>query len=257
MRNIETGETGRINDILPDDFKERKEFYKRSLDLFFLMIKKEPKNPPAWGHIGLLLYELGRFDESLKYFAKINDVEPKNAVALDARGFIEMERGNFGAAVTHFERVMELSPKRSDVAADLALCLYHVGRYDDLKLLLKDSVGKMMGVKEFFLLGKTADAQREEPSGHYKKSLDLYSPPVGPVREAQYACLNAMKGVALSKIGEDANDNDKRTAAFMEAARRASLTDPDRMILSAFDLTFKARGDFIREIKDFLSGTER
>jgi tetratricopeptide (TPR) repeat protein len=253
MRTINTERT---DDIQPDEFEERKAFYRRSLDLFLLMIEAQPENPPAWGHIGLLLYELGRFDESLDYFARINDVEPKNAVALDARGFIEMERGNFAAAVPHFEAVVELSPKRSDVASDLALCLYHVKRYNDLKLLLEKSVGKTMGVREYFLLGKTADAQGEESSGFYKKALDLYRPPDGPVREAQYASFNAMRGVALSNIGGGANDGDKRTSAFMEAARRAGLTDPDRMILSAFDLTFKARGEFIREIKERLSKME-
>ena len=251
---MRTTETGRIYGDLPDEFFERKEFYRRSLDLFLLMIEAEPENPPAWGHIGLLLYELGRLDESLEYFAKINDLEPNNAVALDARGFIEMERGNFESAVPHFERVVELSPKRHDVASDLALCLYHVGRYDDLKLLLEKSVGKIMGVREFFLLGKTADALCEESSAHYKKCIDLYTPPVGPVREAQYACVNAMRGVAHSIINDAENGDVKK--AFMEAARRASLTDPDRMILSAFDLTFKARGEFIKEIKDHISRSD-
>ncbi|GEM_PF-2284940 len=251
---MRTTETGRINDILPDEFVERKGFYKRSLDLFLLMIEAEPENPPAWGHIGLLLYELGRFEESLQYFAKINEAESNNAVALDARGFIEMERGNFESAVPHFKRVVELSPKRHDVASDLALCLYHAGRYDDLKSLLEESVGKTMGVKEYFLMGKSADALGEESSGHYKKCLDLYTAPVGPVREAQYASLNAMRGVALSMIGGAGKDeNEEIKAALMEAARRASLTDPDRMILSAFNLTFKVRGEFIREIKDYIS----
>ena len=251
---MRTTETGRINDTMPDEFFERKEFYRRSLNLFFLMIEAEPENPPAWGHIGLLLYELGRFDESLGYFAKINEAEPNNAVALDARGFIEMERGNFESAVPHFERVMELSPKRHDIASDLSLCLYHVKRYDDLKSLLYKSVGKKMGVKDFFLLGKTADTLGEESSGHYRKCLDLYTAPVGPVREAQYASLNAMRGVALSMIGGAGKDeNEEVKAAFTEAARRASLADPDRMILSAFDLTFKVRGEFIREIKDYIS----
>ncbi|MBN1572450.1 MAG: tetratricopeptide repeat protein [Deltaproteobacteria bacterium] len=246
-------ETGRISDVLPDEFMERKEFYKRSLDLFLLMIEAQPVNPPAWGHIGLLLYELGRFDKSLGYFAMINEVEPNNAVALDARGFIEMERGNFKSAVSHFERVVEISPKRHDVASDLALCLYHVGRYDDLRSLLDASVGKMMGVKEYFLLGKSADALGEESSAHYKKCIDLYTAPAGPVREAQYACLNAMRGAALSMTGDGKDKSGEVKKAFMEAARRAGLTDPDRMILSAFDLTFKARGKFIREIKDHIS----
>lgn len=250
-------EIGSIDDAMPDEFAERKEFYRRSLDLFLLMIEAQPENPPAWGHIGLLLYELGRLDESLGYFAKINEVQPDNAVAMDARGFIEMERGGFESAVPHFERVLELSPKRHDVASDLALCLYHVGRYDHLRSLLEKSVGKMMGVKEYFLLAKTDDALGGESSAHYKKCIDLYTPPAGPVREAQYASLNAMKGVALSIINDAGKDeNGEVNKAFMEAARRASLTDPDRMILSAFDLRFKARGEFIREIKDYISGLD-
>ena len=251
MRNSES--VG-VNGNFPDEHEERKKFYKHSLDLFLLMIKQEPKNPPAWGHIGLLLYELGRFDESLEYFAKINDIEPDNAVALDARGFVEMERGNFAAAAAHFERVIQLSPKRHDVASDLALCLYHLERFDDLKAILGESVGKKMGLKEYYLLGKTADAQGEESADHYKKSLELYQPPSGPVREAQYATLNAMRGVVYSLLNDEPPHQDTKLLLehFMEAARRANHTDPDRMILSAFDLTFKTRGDFIKEIKDFV-----
>ncbi len=248
-----------VNGNFPDEYEERKKFYKNSLDLFLLMIKQEPKNPPAWGHIGLLLYELGRFDESLEYFAKINDTEPDNAVALDARGFVEMERGDFAAAASHFKKVIQLSPKRSDVASDLALCLYHLKRFDDLKAILEKSVGKKMGVKEHYLLGKTADAEGEESADHYRRSLELYQPPSGPVREAQYATLNAMRGVAYSLLKDKPPQESKipigaidTMGAFLEATRRASFTDPDRMILSAFDLTFKTRGDFIKEIKDYI-----
>ena len=116
---------------VPDliEVAERKEFYRRSLDLFLMMIKKEPVNVPAWGHCGLLLYELGRFDESLAYFRTIIDHEPDNAVAWDARGFILMERADFPSAAEAFGKVLELSPKRTDVAADMALCLFHTGRY--------------------------------------------------------------------------------------------------------------------------------
>jgi tetratricopeptide (TPR) repeat protein len=243
-----------VNGNFPDEHEERKKFYKNSLDLFLLMIKQEPKNPPAWGHIGLLLYELGRFDESLEYFAKINDIEPDNAVALDARGFVEMERGDFAAAASHFEKVIQLSPKRHDVAADLALCLYHLKRFDDLKAILEKSVGKKMGVKEHYLLGKTADAEGEESADHYRRSLELYQSPSGPVREAQYATLNAMRGVAYSLLNDEPPHQDTKLLMdpLVEATRRANLTDPDRMILSAFDLTFKTRGDFIKEIKDYI-----
>jgi len=123
-----------------------------------MMIKKEPINVPAWGHCGLLLYELGKFDESLAYFRKIIDHEPDNTVAWDAQGFILMEQADFESAAEAFGKVLELSPRRTDVAADLALCHFHTGRYDDARRTLVDRVAKSMGTREHYLMARIADS---------------------------------------------------------------------------------------------------
>ncbi len=233
-----------------DEVFERKKFYQKSLDLFLLMIKKEPKNPPAWGHIGLLLYELGRHNESLKYFAMITDDDPKNAVSWDAQGFINMEIGNFKKAAACFKKVIEIDPKRSDVASDLALCLYHEGELDDAERLLSDCVKKRTGTKEYFILGRIDEQRGSDPSENFKRSIESYQAPEGPAREAIYASLNQMRGIIFSKLNDNTNTKD----AFIEAGERASMTDPDRMILSGFDLTYKVRADFIFEVKGLFAG---
>ena len=236
-----------------DEVARRKEFYKRSLDYFLLMIKKEPVNVPAWGHIGLLLYELGRFEEGLAYFQRIIDHEPENAVAWDAVGFIRMERGDFAEAAAAFARVLGLSPKRTDVAADRALCLFKTGDYAAARDTLTAGAGRLMGTKEHYLMGRIAEHQGDDPFPHFGRALDAYRPPEGPVREGVFATLNAMRGVILSRLGRDG----EARGVLVEACDRASLTDPDRMILSAVDLTFMARGAFVREIKGLLGGIAR
>ena len=233
-----------------DEVIERKKFYQKSLDLFLLMIKKEPKNPPAWGHIGLLLYELGRFDESLKYFAMITDDDPKNTISWDAQGFINMETGDFNKATACFKKVIDIDPKRLDVASDLALCLYHIGELEDAKRLLSDYVKKRAGTKEYFILGRIDEKIERDGTENFKKSIEAYEPPEGPVREAIYASLNEMRGIIFSKLG----DHENAKAAFSEAGERASMTDPDRMILSGHDLTYKVRADFIAEVKMLFAG---
>jgi tetratricopeptide (TPR) repeat protein len=236
-----------------DEAALRKEFYRRSLDYFLLMIKKEPANVPAWGHCGLLLYELGEFDEAVAYFKKIIETERDNAVAWDAVGFVGMERGDFAGATAAFERVIELSPKRADVAADLALCLFNTGEYAAAREVLTGRVGKLMGTKEHYLMGRIAENEGLDPSAHFGRALDSYRPPEGPVREGVFATLNAIRGVILSRLGK----NDEAREALVEAGGRASLTDPDRMILSAVDLTFKVRGAFIEEIKGLAAALPR
>jgi tetratricopeptide (TPR) repeat protein len=228
-----------------DEAALRKEFYRRSLDYFLLMIKKEPANIPAWGHCGLLLYELGEFDEALSYFRKIIESEPDNAVAWDAVGFVSMERGDFGGAAAAFGRVIGLSPKRADVAADLALCFFKGEEYAAAREVLTGRVGKLMGTKEFYLMGRIAEHEGDDPSEHFTKALTSYRPPEGPVREGVFATLNAIRGVILSRLKRDG----EARRALVEAGSRASLTDPDRMILSAVDLTFKVRGAFIEEVR--------
>jgi tetratricopeptide (TPR) repeat protein len=233
-----------------DEVIERKKFYQKSLDLFLLMIEKEPKNPPAWGHIGLLLYELGRFDESLKYFAMITDDDPKNTISWDAQGFINMETGDFVKAAACFKRVIEIDTKRVDVASDLSLCLYHVGELDDAERILCDYLKKRSGTKEYFILGRIDEKRGGDGIENFKKSIDSYNCPDGPVREAIYASLNQIMGIIFSKLG----DNKNAKAALTEAGERASLTDPDRMILSGLDLTYKVRADFIAEVKGLFTG---
>lgn len=214
------------------------------------MIAKEPVNVPAWGHCGLLLYELGRFDESLAYFQTIIDHEPQNGVAWDALGFIRMERGDFPGAVEAFGRVLELFPKRTDVAGDLALCLFHVRRHADAVEVLTGRVGKLMGTREHFLMGILAEATGREGRPHFERALSTYRRPDGPVREGVFATLAAIRGVIHSRMEK----TDEARAALMEAGDRATLTDPDRMILSAVELTFKVRRAFIREVKVLLEG---
>jgi tetratricopeptide (TPR) repeat protein len=235
----------------PDEVVRRKEFYRRSLELFLIMIEKEPANVPAWGHCGLLLYELGRFDESLDYFRMIIDHEPENGVAWDASGFIRMERGDFAGAAEAFGRVLALSPKRTDVAADLALCLFHAGRHEEAVEVLTGRVGKLMGTKEHYLMGAIDRAAGRDPGPHFERALETYRRPEGPVREGIFATQAAMRGVIYSRRGEAEQARD----VLIEAGDRASLTDPDRMILSAVDLTFKVRGAFIREVKGLLQDT--
>jgi len=235
---------------VPDliEVAERKEFYRRSLDLFLMMIKKEPINVPAWGHCGLLLYELGRFDESLAYFRTIIDHEPDNAVAWDAQGFILMERADFRPAAEAFGKVLELSPKRADVAADMALCLFHTGRYAEAQQALADRVGKAMGTKEHYLMGRIVDKTGNDPAPHFERALAAYRNPEGPVREGVYATLAAIRGVIRTRTW----NTDRAREALIEAGNRASLTDPDRMILSPVELTFKVRGAFMREVKGLM-----
>ncbi len=237
----------------PDEVGQRKEFYRRSLDLFLLMIRKDPVNVPAWGHCGLLLYELGRFDESLGYFQTIVDHEPDNGVAWDALGFIRMERGDFRGTAEAFGRVIELSPKRADVAADLALCLYREGKHEDAARVLSERVGKLMGIREHYLMGRIAEARREPPDQHFERALASYRVPDGAVREGICATQAAIRGVILMRAGK----GDEARAALAEAGERASLTDPDRMILSAADLTFKARREFIDEVKLLLGNEQK
>jgi hypothetical protein len=232
----------------PDEVARRKEFYRRSLELFLIMIEKEPVNVPAWGHCGLLLYELGRFDESLDYFRMIIDHEPENGVAWDASGFIRMERGDFAGAADAFGRVLTLFPKRADVAADLALCLFHAGRHAEAAEVLTGRVGKLMGTREHYLMGVIEREAGRDPDPHFERALETYRRPEGPVREGIFATQAAMRGVIYTRMGKSGEARD----VLIEAGDRASLTDPDRMILSAVDLTFKVRGAFIREVRGLL-----
>jgi tetratricopeptide (TPR) repeat protein len=224
-----------------DEHTHRTAFFQRSLDYFMKMLEHEPENPPAWGHAGLLLYELGRTDESIAYFNKIIARDPDNAVAHDAVGFIEMERGRCAEAARHFEAALSRKPDRIDIAFDLALCLMNTHRVDESLGLIESIPEGDRDVRAWFLLGKAEGAKGRDPLPPYRRGLSVYQAPDGPVREAVYAAKCQMRGIMHQALGEW----NLAVDAFLEAGMRAARTDPNRMILSGDTLEYLARKDFI------------
>jgi len=225
----------------PDEHAHRTAFFQRSLDYFMKMLEHAPENPPAWGHAGLLLYELGRLDESIAYFNKIIDTDPDNPVAHDAVGFIEMERGRFSDAARHFETALSRKPERIDIASDLALCLMHTNKPEDAEHWVDSIPESERDIRAWFLLGKARTATGGDPAPLYRRGLSVYQAPDGPVREAVYAAKCQIRGIIHDFLGDDVPARE----AFLEAGMRAARTDPNRMILSGDTLEYLVRSDFI------------
>lgn len=224
-----------------DEHARRMAFFRRSLDYFMKMLEHEPENPPAWGHAGLLLYELERTDESIAYFNKILTRDPDNPVAHDAVGFIEMERGRHAEAARHFEAALSKNRERIDIAFDLALCLMNTHRPEESLHLIESIPEEDRDIRAWFLLGKVESGLGRDPLPPYRRGLSIYQSPEGPVRESVYAAKCQMRGIMYRALGETHRGNE----AFWEAGMRAARTDPNRMILSGDSLEYLVRSDFI------------
>lgn len=86
---------------------------------------------------GLILPKaaLGRWDEVIELYNKILEIHPNNTVALFRQGMIYYERKNYDKALPLFKKVVDLYPFDYDGLLMLAWTSYFTGNYNQAKVL--------------------------------------------------------------------------------------------------------------------------
>ena len=95
--------------------------YHLSVALLKRVVKRTPKNPEAWHHLGFAFEQLNRRNEALDCYSKAIRLAPRWAEAWNNRGGIHLKLKKTIEAVHDFEQAVGLSPESPLFWINLAL----------------------------------------------------------------------------------------------------------------------------------------
>jgi tetratricopeptide (TPR) repeat protein len=126
----------------------------KAIEEFKVLIALDP-SAPSFAALGLSYRELGRFDESRKYFQQGLKLDPRNASCLFNLGYIEKRQGNQAAAERLFQQTLKSNPSFSEALLELANLRISDKKFEEAAILLKRYV----------------KVGRDPASGYYKLAM--------------------------------------------------------------------------------------
>ena len=158
-------------------------------------IELEPNNWAASMAMGRYLFDVGRVDESIGYFERINELMPESNAAANSLGAAYSLLGRFEEAATAWEKALLGQPMAS-VYANLGSSYFFLGRYDDAVTIYKKALN--LAPESFENWGNLGDAYRasvvhpELANAAYKRAIELAK---------QHLEINPSDAVAIASLG--------------------------------------------------------
>ncbi len=90
----------------------------------------DPRRADAWGNRGLVLADMGRYEEALVSLNRSLALDPIQPRILDRRGAVYGELGRYNRALRDLDRAIRLDPKLANAYRNRAAVLNRVGRPD-------------------------------------------------------------------------------------------------------------------------------
>ena len=101
-------------DILTEGYKAfEKGKYDEAIELFDLVLEKEPDCSDAWLYKGYSLSMEGKHKESLQCFEMVLNINPHDIEGLYGKGFSLFKQEYYKEAIIYFEKVLEIRPDYS------------------------------------------------------------------------------------------------------------------------------------------------
>jgi len=119
-----------------------------------------------------LLFDIKRFDESMKLFDEILAVEPANGRALAFKGFILLERGRYEDAAICFEQAVKILSGREKSEALIGMAGVYVGKND---LVAAEKLLEGIGRTDTFPAAGIALTMFRAYSGDFRKAVEICS----------------------------------------------------------------------------------
>lgn len=104
------------------DMQAAASLYQRGLEL-------EPNNITTIGDTATLLYQLGRFDESIALHEFANLHDPVHPVGIANNGYVLTDAGRYEEAIKSYRKTIALSPDYWEIQYALGLALLGAGQY--------------------------------------------------------------------------------------------------------------------------------
>ncbi len=91
------------------------------------LLKQHPDHLDGLNLLGALLYQQGRYDESLQCFERVQALQPDSADALNSVGIVLRAQGNITAAIACYRRALTCSSPHPEIYSNLGNALREAG----------------------------------------------------------------------------------------------------------------------------------
>ena len=255
------------------DWQDAADHYRQALE-------ELPDDPKALVSLGLALYELGLYDQSLQYYSQAVELSPEDPLGFEKTSQLYELLGQNEDVITPALRASELYLKEGNIAKAVE-CLVRVNRVDVENLpahsrlaLIYERIGrKQQAVTEFLIVASLMQHQGELENAKQAAEHALSIQPTS--REAAEALSLIENGVSLPKpipSREETFRVERESIPLTEsvASREDEVSDLDpvaeahkKALLALANLVFEQeagnrkndRVEFAREMQGIADGT--
>jgi len=89
------------------------------------IVKKDPKNLPAWVEIGNLYFDSGQPKEAIEAYSQYLTIKPDNPDVRTDFGIMYRSLGDFDRAIAEFRKAAESDPKHAHSRYNIGIVLLH------------------------------------------------------------------------------------------------------------------------------------
>jgi len=89
------------------------------------IVKKDPKNLPAWVELGNLYFDSGQPKEAIEAYRQYLAVKPDNSDVRTDMGIMYRTLGNFDRAIEEFKKAAQSDPKHANSRYNIGIVLLH------------------------------------------------------------------------------------------------------------------------------------
>ena len=161
---------------------------------FQAAIKYAPSFPPPYGHLGLVLDDLGKKDEAMKFFIMNLRLDPADAQIWYRLGKIYFRKGFYPEAERCFREAYHRWPGNTEVNNILALSLAGQGRYEDAIQIYRhelQSRSDQAGLWNNMAMLQLKIGKNQEAAKNFQKAIHL---------QPDYANAHFYLAVALTRL---------------------------------------------------------
>jgi tetratricopeptide (TPR) repeat protein len=154
-------------------------------------------------NLGIAFYKAGMLDESVREFRRVLELRATDVAARFYLGLVHVRQGKYADAVTDYQEVASSRSAKASVFHNLALALEQLGRFDEARRALDESIRRGGGQDPRVLMAlgvlHLRAGNTSEADAALMEARPLFSPKAPGAVWFHYAALAAALGGHLDK----------------------------------------------------------
>ncbi len=187
-------------------------------------IELQPKNWATLMAMGRYLFNVGRVDESIAYFQRVDDLLPESRVASNNLGAAYYLMGRYQQAASAWENALGGS-SNTNVFLNLGSSYFFLGRFDDAAQMYQQALE--LAPEHFEVWGNLGDAYRYSTNqagradAAYRRAIELAE---------QHLQINSSDAVAIAALAHYQACIGDRDPALLNISLAAQLAQKDMFV---------------------------